>query len=92
MSQRPSGSRDGARPLLVFGEDGGGEGKTGGGLMSGGLTARFGGGWPRSAGQMSGERMVRVLRVPPVRWSPESHQLLEYDGCRFLFKASSPGQ
>ena len=40
MSQRPSGSRDGARPLLVFGEDGGGEGKTGGGLMSGGLTAR----------------------------------------------------
>ena len=40
MSQRPSGSRDGARPLLVFGEDGGGKGKTGGDPMSVGLTAR----------------------------------------------------
>ena len=40
MSQRPSGSRDGSRPLLVFGEDGGGEGKTGGGPMSVGLTAQ----------------------------------------------------
>ena len=39
MSQWPSGSREGAQPLLAFGEDGGGEGRTGGGLMGGVLTA-----------------------------------------------------
>ena len=40
MPQWPSGSREGAQPLLALGEDGGGEGNTGGGLMGGGLTAR----------------------------------------------------
>ena len=52
-----------------------------------------GGGWPQSTGKMSGERMaeVHVPWVPPVHWSPEFHQLLEYGGFHFPSEASLLG-
>ena len=59
-----------------------------------GLLPGSGGGWPWSAERMSGERMVEVhvLRVPPIRLSPEFCQLLEYGGFCFPSKVSLLGQ
>ena len=53
-----------------------------------------GGGWLQSAVRMSSEMMVElhVLRVPPIHFLPESHQLLKYGGFHFLSKVSLLGQ